>query len=351
MDDVRSWTHLPEGTLPCMACGIAVSAVQPERVETLEILLGVAKGGYREDGYEIAYQNSFEAEVTRCDHCWQIYTSAIDMLSANPDVRRAIGSPEIALYRLDLALGALDALGVTDPRVIDKNTGSSRELRRLIEHMAPAGGLARWTRHAKAAGAKKALDTAPNAERWGHLTTDERTALNAGRVAMFRERNEKPKPVGVTDDYGRPLGCMLCGVAEVAVMPSQVLRAWRAMEADSETIGGPIKPDPIEGVVCPRCDRAIDAARGVGQSAMRASILDYLGANFGPRWQAAAPDFGVVAWGALRGVKPNERPWDHIDLAPLREEFAASGQPLHGDYQPLVSTAMPVLRRGAPVPG
>lgn len=337
-DETRPWTRLREGKLPCMACGIAVSAADPERVETLEIHLGNRRAGFREDGYEVFYQNSIEAEVTRCETCQLIHLSAADMLRANPDVRGAIGSPEIAQYRLGLALSALDALGVTDPRVIDQHTRSAAELRRLIAHMAVPGGVALWTQHAIRAIGAKALDTPASATRWAHLTAEDRATLNAARVQMFRERTEKPKPLGVTDDHGRPAGCMLCGVATVDVLPSLAAYAWVKIKADAETIGGRPQPEPIEGALCPRCDRAIDQARGVGQSAMRLSILDFLGANFGPRWETAAPDFGVVGWAVLRGVKPNAEPWDHIDLTPLREEFAASGQPLHGDYQPLVRT-------------
>ncbi|KRB38825.1 hypothetical protein [Microbacterium sp. Root180] len=319
-DEYQPWTRLRGRALPCAACGVAVSAIYPERVEVLEVPLRAVKVGF-ENGFRHV-SDSLDAQVTRCDQCWRIRESAVDMLRANPDVKRAIGSPEIALYRLELALSALDALGVTDHRVIDEHTKTGRAIMRLIDKYAAAGGGAWWSSHARRAGGQRVFDTPASSSRWSHLGTAEHVALHRVRVEEFRERTERPKPVALTDYDGRPSGCMLCGVGTVDVLPSLASHAWTAMEADAQAIGGRPTPEPIEGAVCPRCDKAIDAAGGVGQSAMRASILDYLGANFGPRWETAAPDFGVVGWAVLRGVQPNATAWDHVDLSPLSEEIA-----------------------------
>ncbi len=72
--------------------------------------------------------------------------------------------------------------------------------------------------------------------------------------------------------------------------------------------------------MCPRCDRTVDQARGVGQSAMMLSVRDFLGV---PGHLRSMTDIdGLVGWGVLSGARPNERPWQHVDLSEIGEVAA-----------------------------
>lgn len=340
-DRTHTWTAFRAGTVPCEACGVAVHESRAEGVEPLAVTLGMVRGtGF--SGEREMFPDTIDMPVGRCQVCQQIHDSAYDMLLSNWQVQRAIGDRSIALWRIELALYALDALGVTDPRLIDKYTGSAGALLKTIEALAVAGGQALWVTAARARRGQQALSQPPSPQRWAHVSPAARRALDEARVSMYVAANAKPAPIPATDEDGRPTGCMLCGVGAVLALPSEADQVWVQTMTDPETIGAKPAPDPIEGVLCPRCEGAVDRARGIGGSAMRISVLDFLGADYGPRWDDLAPHFSAVGWAALpSGARPNAAPWEHIDLEPLREAITEHGVPLYGDYRPLIPTAMP----------
>ncbi|MEX8031895.1 hypothetical protein AB6V29_02565 [Microbacterium sp. 20-116] len=297
---------------PCVSCGIRVEG--PFGADDLEAVSAWGNensGGYREES---------EFAVARCGVCAQIRTAAGDLLRAHPSVRASIGSPEIALHRLELALNALDALGVTDPRVIDRLTDRAADVHALLSHMTVPGGVARWVHQLVGVHPNQASKTQVRGQRWAHVTSEQKAALRRAWVELAAERYEQPRPVLCPSDDGLPSGCLLCGVAAVKVLPSEARRngVWAESSADPVTIGGLGAAESVDGYVCPRCDLAIDQARGVGQSSMRLSVLDYLGVP-GHNRTVTEVD-GLVGWGVLpRGTTPNSEPWQHVDLSHLRE--------------------------------
>lgn len=119
-----------------------------------------------------------------------------------------------------------------------------------------------------------------------------------------------------------PSGCLLCGVGAVRALREDAGRVWTLMSADSATIGGRPQPDTLDGVVCPRCDVAIDRAQGVGQQAMALSVRDLLGMP--PHLRSLEHIDGLIGWAALTtGTPPNAEPWAHIDLTRIRESVNA----------------------------
>lgn len=313
------WAMFPEGTLPCVSCGIAVPT-HPEDADVLDVALGVVRGEHLGNGEYRMMHSSKLYPVTRCATCRQIRASASDLLSAHPEVRAAIGSRVIALHQVECALLGLDAIGVAAPRVIDRHTASARALRRLVYTLRYPGAAARWEHQAATRRADNVRDAVPSETRWEHVTSEQRRSLNEAYVELFMATSATPRRIVPVDESGRDTGCMLCGVGSWDAVPSRADTVWTETSTDPETVGGRISPTPLYGVVCPRCDRAIDTARSVGQSALRVSVLDYLRVDLGPRWDAIAPDFNVVAWGVLPSrVTPNTEPWGHVDLAALRE--------------------------------
>ena len=340
---LERWQAFRSGTVPCEACGLAVSETRAEGVEPLEITVGKIRTGFDfEDGSPREVPNMVQAPVGRCPLCAQIHAAAVDLVAANWLVRSAIGDPSIAVYRVELALYALDAIGVVRPEVIDAMTGTSGALARTVEAMARPGARAMWTTVARQRRGKNALSMPPCSTRWEHVDGATRRALNEAFVQLHVARTEKPVPVAAIDDDGRPTGCGMCGIGSVMALPSQASRAWAQIMTDPEAVGAPSSPDPIDLLLCPRCDRAVDQAHAVGPSAMRVSILDLLGADFGPRWDDIAPQFSAIGWAGLpAGTPPNDEPWGHIDLGPLRDELARLGKPIYGDYPSLIPVAMP----------
>lgn len=333
------WSKFRTGTLPCVACGIAVPA-EVEDAEPLEVAAGTLRGSYVGNGHYREFHASRAYPVTRCARCGAARATAAALLGAYPDVRRSIGSPDIALYQAESAFLGLDVIGAAGPHRHTRGQMSRTEFTRLIYSLRQPGAAARWAHHVLTRRGDEVRDAAPNATRWAHLTSAQMRPLHEAHVQLNADKVMKPRGIVPLDENGGETACMLCGVGSWEALPGHARDVWRAMSADSDTLGGRVQPEPIDGVVCPRCDRAIDAAHGVGQSAMRASVLEYLGADFGPRWETTAPDFGLVAWGVLHGRQPNREPWDHIDLNPLRDDVAAAGRPARRDLASLASSAM-----------
>lgn len=303
------WTAFPSGTLPCASCGIPASGGADAETELLQIF-GSTKPGYEPPRHDLL--------VTRCDQCRMIRQTAYDLLTAHPTVRQRIGATEIAVHRLESALCALDAVGTTDPKIIDHLTATNADLYRLLDTLTLAGGHARWATSARSASFGKASSTPPSRARWSHLTPEQRQGLRTTAAGLLARRYEKPVDVQCIDYDGQPSGCMLCGVGAVQTRRENAQGIWTLMSADSASIGGPGRADSLDGVVCPRCDHAIDEAHGVGISAMTLSVRSFLGV---PSHLRSLDNIdGLIGWAALpSGTAPNREPWAHLDLGELRE--------------------------------
>lgn len=295
---------------PCASCGVGVAG--PFERDDLDVLTVATRDGRAEA----------DIIMTRCSTCRSIYEAARGLVMAHPSVRAAIGSPSVAAHRLELALVALDYLGIRDPRVIDNLTDTAGDLRRLLTFMTIPGGGLRWAARFVGPDARSAARAQANREPWQHVTAADRAAVQRAWVHMYADRTEKPTEyVCPPDEDGHPSGCMLCGVASVTALPSQERAAgglWTVIEGvDPSALGGS-GPETVDGHVCPACDNAIDAAGGIGQGAMRRAVLGHLGVPWHDRTVGEVD--GLRGWSTLgAGAQPNREPWGHVYLERLRE--------------------------------
>ncbi|KJL26212.1 hypothetical protein RL72_01147 [Microbacterium azadirachtae] len=314
IETADAWTSIPAYALPCGACGIAVQ--RPVDDSALDVLsvYRPAQGVHGPERVDLL--------TTRCETCRLLRAVALDLLSANADLRRRIGDPEIAADRLESALDALDIVGITSASTIDRLTGTMTALLKLMDTLTIPGGSAAWTLHARAAGYSGAPRTPANHSRWEHVPEGQRQVLRDAVAPLLARDVARPVDVFAPSDDDSPSGCLLCGVGAVHALREDAESVWTLMSADSVAIGGRPMPDTLDGVVCPRCDAAIDRAQGVGQQAMALSVRDFLGM---PHYLRSLEHIdGLIGWAALpQGTQPNAHPWDHIDLSQIRESVNA----------------------------
>lgn len=325
----------PGGLLACGSCGIQVAvpdwineATEPVDNSTGDIYV---ERVYFPAAGERVWEDRW-LSVTRCDVCRMIRDTARGFLLAHPDQRARIGSLDVAVHRLESALLGLDAMAITDARTIDRLTDKGPDLRRLIETLAASGGMARWTSSQSARWYARLTDHEKarrrwrppfSAARWAHVPAQVRQTLRdevGGLLAHLREPTVRV--LCPTDGPGAPAeACMMCGIGSVTVPRDAVQGAWVFLGADAVTLGGQSRPEPVEGCVCPTCDRAIDTAGAVGQSAMALAVGELLGV---PRGMRLMERFDLVAWAVSpsgAAHRPNEKPWQHIDLREVREQI------------------------------
>ncbi|MEV7801111.1 hypothetical protein AB0O14_18670 [Microbacterium foliorum] len=303
------WSAFPSGTLPCASCGIPASGDADAEVELLQVY-GIVRPNHEPPRHDFL--------VTRCDQCRMIRQTAVYLFAKHPAVRQQIGAAEIAVHRLESALCALDDVGTTDPRTIDHLTATDGDLHRLLSTLTVVGGHARWAALARSARFGTAPSTPPSRARWSHLTSEQRQELRTAAAGLLARRFEKPVDVQCVDYDGQPSGCMLCGVGAVQTLRENAQSVWTLMSADSISIGGPGRADSLDGVVCPRCDRAINETHGIGISAMTLSVRSFLGVP--SHLRSLETIDGLMGWAALPArTAPNREPWGHLDLRELRD--------------------------------
>ncbi len=311
IETADAWEAIPSGTLPCGSCGIAVRRpVDNSEMEVLTL--------YKPERGHGPGDGQLDLLWTRCDTCRMTRAAASGLMDAHPTVRGSIGDRTIAIDRLEDALAGLDILGITSPQIIDRLTANVKPLRTLMDALTIPGGSAAWVLHARAAGYGRATRTPANGKRWAHVTEEQRQALRDAAAALLARDVARPVDVLAPSDDGSPSGCLLCGVGAVQAFREDAGEVWTLMSADSATIGGRPMPDTLDGVVCARCDAAIDRAQGVGQQAMALSVRDFLGM---PHFLRSLEHIdGLIGWAALpKGTRPNAEPWAHIDLTLIRE--------------------------------
>jgi hypothetical protein len=295
---------LPEGTLPCPSCGVAVVPFENSLVETITVY------GQRN---QLGYGTDVDIRVARCDACASRRQLAVLILRDHPAVSREHGS--VGVDRVDAALAALDLIGRMG--LVGNLAGTDEGVRQMIESFSALGGWASWT----------AANAAPGVcvnRRWGHVSDD--LWRDAGRefADLFRRRLEVPKPVAPPSAQGALSGCAFCGIGTVVVKESNAAAAWGpARQFPLASMGGG-GGEVVYAHVCPTCTPALLAAGAVGLPAVWAAVIGARG--YVPRSSAGVVSLtGVKPWAAMpRGTEPNATPWAHVDLAALDSELAST---------------------------
>lgn len=299
---------LPEGFLSCLVCGVAVQGQGAEREEV--IVLG--RVGYPHN----PASRTILLEMARCPACTELRERAGALLDEHPRVARAIGSREIALHRVDVTLGALDAIGAGP-----KHVRSDKDLWTLLNAMAEPGTAARWVARFSPMMARGATPTTCSAARWGHVSPEVRGTLRDAYGTFLRAVTERPGHVRPPDGGG----CLFCGVGSVEARPSRADEAWHRASALPSALGGQ-GPERLTGYLCPACERSVVAVGSIGPTAMERALLAHLGV--GRRSPAAVNLAGLAAWCTLTPPpsEPNPTPWAHIGgLAALADELRTAG--------------------------
>lgn len=318
-------TPLRPGELPCAACGVAVSGPHDPSLE--EVATGVRPGAR---GSTSALRNNLlgndlQMVFTRCSTCAAIRGTAADLLAAFPNESARIGARAIAIHRLEVALDALDALGITEAATIDDLTAGGMRIRTLMEYLTHAGGAARWISKFAPRMEKDARVSTASSGRWAHVTGDQRAALRRAYADLLHARIQRPVDFACPSEEGEPSeGCILCGVATWRALPSQIDHIWTERSSTSQALGGRPSVDRVYGYSCPRCERAIQHAGAVGDRAMQLSLLDLLGVG---AMSARVTELeGLIAWAVTSRTAPNGTPWDHVDLTGIRETLTRPGE-------------------------
>jgi len=301
---------LPEGALPCRSCGVAVHRPTAKDVETVTIYPRVPYAG-------AATFNPVEIKATRCAACAERRDRAEALLLAHPAVARANGN--VGVDRLDAALAAFDAIGDRRGRLAGSLTSTDEDIRELIEVMAPLGGAVAWS-------AGYAYPNQCEARRWAHVPDILTGAIKDAHAALIRRRNEPSWPFSPPSINGALQGCGLCGVGTLEAKESKALDAWgEEFELHTGTLGGATRPEPVKAHLCPACRRAVASVGfAVGMPAVWAAVIRFRGYDSRTGWTIDSMS-GVVAWAALRpGTKPNNTPWEHVNLTALDAELAVS---------------------------
>ncbi len=300
---------LRSGALPCLACGVAVTP-REDRIESFD----TKNGGFRPQS-GIPGQGLATLTMTRCDECHAIKETADALMTAHHNVRVSIGASSIASHRMECALGALDALGVTDPALIARFTATDADVRLLIDSLLVAGGAARWVTRFVPVLRQGVNPERSAVARWSHLSPEQRETLRDAYGRMLSRRVEVPQEIKPPEDYR---GCMLCGIGSYAALRSHADQVWAEASGNTVVLGGRTSPEPIYGVTCPPCTRSISEIGSVGQTAMTKAVMRHLGVV---RLNSALLQIDNLRAWALLGERaaPNLEPWAHLDLAGLRE--------------------------------
>ncbi len=291
---------LPDGALACRDCGLAVE--QPrvkERIQT---------ANWRNDLGNVP----IEVKMTRCDECTLRHLHAEQIIAANPQLRRRLGSRTYAVGRVASVLVVLDVLGMPASHA-DGLLSTTTAALQAIEVLAARGGGLCWS---SGTDVTKRADQG-TIERWGHLADADRGLARDSYAAMLRERIQVPRPVPPPDSRG----CMLCGVGHV-ITRRDAAEVWgEERSCDPAALGG-TGPERVYGFLCPSCARSAEGSAGLGPTAMERALMDSLGIDNPRARHAELP--GLKAWAALpEGTPPNAKRWAHVpDLDDLQRRLS-----------------------------
>ena len=284
--------RLPDGHLPCGACGIAVP---------VDVFAQV-----------IEPKKATRAPYAQCRGCQSLHQKAVEFAQAHPFLSSRLGMP-VVVDRIEWTLWALAVIGQS-MRPGDAGVMLTR-LHGLGQKVSFRGSTERARR-----------ECSPYA--WAHVGLSERAALRAAFGAALRDRlalREDPVVIACPSS-----ACLMCGIATVTRPAIEVSRrgsvgatrlaTWRAVMVDRTSLGGTPSPERVEGHVCPECSEAIDAVGGVGWRARARAVVTYVGHSAPLKAKRLRlmidGDFppALPAWG-ISGQPPSVEPWAHLRRA------------------------------------
>jgi hypothetical protein len=304
--DALSRLALPEGSLPCRACGQAVRNPDPAATELLRFVGPAIHGGSFPSP-------EWDVPVSRCDLCAARRALAAELLRSFPAVARLHG--DVALDRLDAALAAADLLGDKRGRQSAKLIGNAQELADFIDAMAPTGGAAFWSTANVRPGAS-------GSGRWSHVSGQLAADAREAHRLLLRRRVETVGPVEPPAS-AELRGCVYCGVGAVTARESEAGTVWDAAIRVPLTVLN-AGAEVVTGHLCPECRTDHDAAGAIGMPAAWRSLLRFRGYRLEPG-RSIRDMPGVRPWAALAtGTRPNATRWQHVDLAAVDRMLAWS---------------------------
>ncbi|MDO5495803.1 MAG: hypothetical protein Q4G64_08825 [bacterium] len=249
--------------------------------------------------------------MTWCATCAEFPALAGRWLDEFPVVQRRIGSRSVAVDVVASGVAGLALLGLDPPKVRE-----ARHVWLLVEHLARPGGASMFVSEFVPLTRENLRENHASRSPWAHVDRERRDDLGRAVAQMhrarLRPRTEVPEPEG--------RGCLLCGVGSVTVRTSTPVReanAWRALSANSRTLGGTAS-STVHGHTCPACALAIENAGSIGAEAIQRAVVKHLGVRTLQRLEV----IGLEGWGARFRPSPNAQPWTHLgDLKALADRM------------------------------
>jgi hypothetical protein len=297
--------ELPEGSLPCRSCGIAVVLYADTVVETHTIR-----------GPQTASGHTYDRDilVSRCNACEDRREHAAAILRAHPAVAREHGN--VGTDRLDAALAALDVLNRST--LIRSLTLTDDFVRDLIAALSALGGWCSWSASSAAPGVSAS-------RRWGHVSDLKWEDTRSAFARLIGRRMELPKPIAPPSDRAALRACGFCGIETLFVKESDARAAWGDERQMPLASMGGWGGEVVTAHVCPACRAALFASdNAMGLPAVWLAVIRSRG--YEPRSSAGVVSLsGVKPWAALaRGTEPNATPWAHVNLEALDRELAST---------------------------
>lgn len=299
--------ELPEGSLACRSCGVAVRDPQPPRVETM-LVYGQRAASALARGIPFL---ATEVSVTRCDDCAARRADADALLAAHPRIDRENGN--VGIDRLDAALAALDIRGFRRRHKYGSLAKTDGDLRVLISDFAPLGAAASWSVDFAGTGLC-------SSKRWAHVSGDLTKRVAETYREVVHRRSEVPAPFAPPKDGAR--GCFFCGVGTLVTTAGKASLAWGDLHyCQPGALGGRHQPEPIAGYLCPPCHAAVQLEGAPGVPAVERALLAHLGYTIRRGYVLRFPS-SARAWITTAAASPNSVPWGHVNTARLSATLA-----------------------------
>jgi hypothetical protein len=193
-------------------------------------------------------------------------------------------------------------------------TATDGYLHDLIAALAAIGGWSAWS-------ATSAAPAVCASRRWSHVSDLMWEDARSEFAGLLQRRMERPKPIAPPSGHGVIRGCGFCGIGAVIGKESATHAIWGdEYRLPLASLGG--RGGEVLAHLCPVCRPSLLASgNAVGLPAAWLSAIRFRG--YEPRSSAGVVSLsGVAPWAVLsQHAQPNERPWEHIDLAALDNEL------------------------------
>jgi hypothetical protein len=306
--------ELPEGSLACRSCGVAVRDPEPARIETM-LVYGQRAASAAARGIPFVAK---DISVTRCDDCAARRADAEALLAAHPRVDRENGN--VGIDRLDAALAALDMGGFRRRQKYGSLAKTDGDLRVLISDFAPLGAAASWSVDFAGTGLC-------STKRWAHVSDELMNRIAETYREVVHRHSETPAPFAPPNDGAR--GCLFCGVGTLVTKASKAPLAWGDLHRfQPGALGGKRQPEPIAGYLCPPCRAAVQLEGAPGVPAVERALLAHLGYSIRRGYVLDFPSW-ARAWITTASDSPNSEPWGHVNTARLSATLADLEQKMY----------------------